>query len=71
MPNTYPSYDGYDAIVDRLSGDIKGEISTLDVHDTIKAGMIEIVNRLRDNLKTEIEEIISGRIEEADLEQEV
>lgn len=71
MPNTYPSYDGYDAIVDRLSGDIKGEISTLDVHDTIKAGMIEIVNRLRDNLKTEIEEIISGRMEEADLEQEV
>ena len=71
MPNTYPSYDGYDAIVDRLSGDIKGEISTLDVHDTIKAGMVEIVNRLRDNLKTEIEEIISGRIEEADLEQEV
>jgi hypothetical protein len=71
MPNTYPSYDGYDAIVDRLSGDIKGEISTLDVHDTIKAGMIEIVNRLRDNLKTEIEEIISGRMEEADLETEV
>jgi len=71
MPNTYPSYDGYDAIVDRLSGDIKGEISTLDVHDTIKAGMVEIVNRLRDNLKTEIEEIISERIEEADLEQEV
>jgi|TARA_R100000149_G_C5869137_1_gene133349 hypothetical protein len=71
MPNTYPSYDGYDAIVDRLSGDIKGEISTLDVHDTIKAGMIEIVNRLRDNLKTEIEEIISGRMEEADLEAEV
>jgi|TARA_R100001510_G_scaffold56781_1_gene63033 hypothetical protein len=71
MPNTYPSYDGYDAIVDRLSGDIKGEISTLDVHDTIKAGMVEIVNRLRDNLKTEIEEIISGRMEEADLEQEV
>jgi hypothetical protein len=51
MPNTYPSYDGYDAIVDRLSGDIKGEISTLDVHDTIKAGMVEIVNRLRDNLQ--------------------
>tara|TARA_R100001086_G_scaffold246960_2_gene180127 strand:- start:201 stop:416 length:216 start_codon:yes stop_codon:yes gene_type:complete len=71
MRNTYPSYDGYDAIVDRLSGDIKGEISTLDVHDTIKAGMVEIVNRLRDNLKTEIEEIISGRMEEADLEQEV
>jgi hypothetical protein len=71
MPNTYPSYDGYDAIVDRLSGDIKGEISALDVHDTIKAGMIEIVNRLRDNLKTEIEEIISGRMEEADLEAEV
>jgi hypothetical protein len=71
MPNTYPSYDGYDAIVDRLSGDIKGEISTLDVHDTIKAGMVEIVNRLRDNLKTEIEEIISGRMEEADLEAEV
>tara|TARA_R100001460_G_C3552154_1_gene175232 strand:- start:1444 stop:1659 length:216 start_codon:yes stop_codon:yes gene_type:complete len=71
MKNTYPSYDGYDAIVDRLSGDIKGEISTLDVHDTIKAGMVEIVNRLRDNLKTEIEEIISGRMEEADLEQEV
>jgi hypothetical protein len=71
MPNTYPSYDGYDAIVDRLSGDIKGEISTLDVHDTIKAGMVEIVNRLRDNLKTEIEEIISGRMEEADLETEV
>ena len=71
MPNTYPSYDGYDAIVDRLSGDIQGEISTLDVHDTIKAGMVEIVNRLRDNLKTEIEEIISGRMEEADLEQEV
>jgi hypothetical protein len=71
MPNTYPSYDGYDAIVDRLSGDIKGEISALDVHDTIKAGMVEIVNRLRDNLKTEIEEIISGRMEEADLEQEV
>ena len=70
MPNTYPSYDGYDAIVDRLSGDIKGEISTLDVHDTIKAGMVEIVNRLRDNLKTEIEEIISGRMEEADLETE-
>jgi len=71
MKNTYPSYDGYDAIVDRLSGDIKGEISTLDVHDTIKAGMVEIVNKLRDNLKTEIEEIISGRVEEADLEQEV
>ena len=71
MPNTYPSYDGYDAIVDRLSGDIKGEISALDVHDTIKAGMVEIVNRLRDNLKTEIEEIISGRMEEVDLEQEV
>jgi hypothetical protein len=71
MPNTYPSYDGYDAIVDRLSGDIKGEISALDVHDTIKAGMVEIVNRLRDNLKTEIEEIISGRMEEADLETEV
>ena len=71
MPNTYPSYDGYDAIVDRLSGDIKGANFTLDVHDTIKAGMIEIVNRLRDNLKTEIEEIISGRMEEADLEAEV
>tara|TARA_R100000458_G_C8270015_1_gene244767 strand:- start:2171 stop:2386 length:216 start_codon:yes stop_codon:yes gene_type:complete len=71
MSNIYPSYDGYDAIVDRLSGDIKGEISALDVHDTIKAGMVEIVNRLRDNLKTEIEEIISGRMEEVDLEQEV
>ena len=65
MKNTYPSYDGYDAIVDRLSGDIKSEIKALGVHDTIKEGLLTIVDRLGDNLTTEIEEIISGREEGA------
>ena len=63
MASRYPTYDGYNAIVNRLLGDIKGEIKALGVHDTIKDGLCKIIDRLGDNLKTEIEEIISGREE--------
>jgi|TARA_R100001443_G_scaffold693_3_gene2783 hypothetical protein len=65
MNNPVPTYDGYNAIVNRLSGDIKSEIKALGVHDTIKEGLLTIVDRLGDNLTTEIEEIISGREEGA------
>ena len=65
MSNPVPTFDGYNAIVNRLSGDIKSEIKALGVHDTIKEGLSKIVDRLGDKLKTEIEEIISGREDRA------
>lgn len=50
-----------DSAIDRLSHDIKSEVVCLDIHQTIKKGIVDIINRMSDNLKTEIAEITTGR----------
>ena len=57
------NYQHLDKTISRLQGDIKGEIVCLEIHQTIKQGIVDIIDRMADNLRTEITETISGREE--------
>ena len=57
------NYQPLNKTISRLQGDIKGEIVCLEIHQTIKQGIVDIIDRMADNLRTEITEIISGREE--------